>query len=461
VLHPRYLVVLFALAIMEASAALGVGIGIGFVSTAGPFLGPEVLFLWAAIAGVIASVLAAVYGRVSWAGRLALAAGAIVSVILPAVLTTSGTGGAAALLLALGAVYWRGIAVVMAEPEAEDIVFRFTMGLGIFTIGCVVLTARGMMFQPRVAGLVTVAGVIFVLAALSALAAASLRRSTVAGATASSIAAVCVYLAIVAALALAGYRLVTSHVGGTIATILSPIWDAITYGIAFFLTLLLRPLFALIQRTHFRLPRMPVISTPNTLGHRVPTPVPRKTPQVFISHSTDALLTAIVIGIAILALVAIIWRTAAAISGRKGREEGGEEREPVEWSPADIWRGLLAWFRGLFRGTVEAAAHSVQVVRSRIGGPSYPADPVRRVYAQVLYRASVYGLARPPAATPLEFQRALSSRWPEGANEFAAVTEAYIRRRYGEMTSGQEEVATLREQWQQLRTVMRRPRPAS
>jgi hypothetical protein len=131
----------------------------------------------------------------------------------------------------------------------------------------------------------------------------------------------------------------------------------------------------------------------------------------------------------------------------------------MEWSPREIVRGLLAWFRGLFRGTAQAAVQTVRQVRSRIAGPSYPSDPVRRVYAQILYRAAVNGLTRPPGATPLEFQRALSYEWPEGAGDFAAVTEAYIRRRYGEIALGQEEVAVLRQHWQHLRTIMRRPKP--
>lgn len=445
---------------MEASAVLPLLVGIGFISTRGPLLRPELLLVWAAVAGVIASLLAAAYGRSSWVGRIALGAGVLLSVIAPVALSTTGTGGAAALLLALGIVYWRGIAVVMAEPEAEDLVFRFSMGLGLIIIGCVVVTARGMMFDPRVATLLTMAAVVFVLAALAGLAAAGLQRSLAGGGVITSVAALGVFLAMLSGLALLSFAIVTSHIGGTIATILSPIWDAIVRGTALLLAFLLSPLFALIERTHFRLPRMPVVTTPTLPGHKIPTPTPRQNQPVIISHSTDAILAAVVIAAAILLLGFIIWRTTSAINGRKRTEEN-EERAPMEWSPRAIWRGLLNWFRGLFRGTVQAAVQTVKQVRSRIAGPSYPSDPVRRVYAQILYRAAVHGVARPPAATPLEFQRALTYEWPEGAGDFAAVTEAYIRRRYGEMSSGQEEIAHLREHWQRLRTIMRRRKPAT
>lgn len=458
--RPKELVILLGLAVMEGSAALPIFIGIGFLSTRGPLLRPELFLLWAVLAGGAAALLTVVYGRASWVGRFALAIGALASVIAPTVLTTSAIGAAAALLLALGFVYWRGIAVVMAEPDGEDIVFRFSMGLGLIIIGCVVVTARGMMFEPRVATLLTLSGVVFVLATLVGLAAASMQRSIAGGGVATSIAALGVFLVLMSGLALLSFAVVTSHIGGAIATILSPIWDAIVLAIALLLTFLLSPLFTLIQRTHFRLPRMPVISTPNTFGHKIPTPTPRQIHPVLISRSTDALLAALVIGAAILLLGFIIWRTASALGGRK-RSVENDDREVMEWSPRDIMRGVAAWFRGLFRGTVQTAVQTVQHVRSRIAGPSYPSDPVRRVYAQILYRASVNGLARPPAATPLEFQRALTHEWPDGAGDFAAVTEAYMRRRYGEMPSSPEEIAGLRRRWQHLRTVMRRPKPAT
>jgi hypothetical protein len=445
---------------MESSAALAVFVGLGFVSTSGPLLLPEGLMLAAVLIGVAASLVALVYGRRSWHGRVALVAGAALAVIAPAALAASSPGPRSALLLALGVVYWRGIAVVMAEPEAEDIVFRFSMGLGLFLIGCVLATARGMMFEPGVATLLTVAGVIFVLAALSGLAAASLRRSLGGGGVETSVAALGFFIVLVSGLALLSYEVVTSHLGGFFATVLSPVWNAVTHGIALGLTWLLMPLFALIQRTHFRLPRPQFAPTPQLFGRKIPTPMPRVLPHTRISHSTDALLAAVVIGAAVLLLVFLIWRTASSIGGRKRKDREGE-REPMEWSPAEIWHGLAAWIRGLFRETVDAAVQTVQRVRTRIIGPSYPSDPVRRIYAQILYRAAINGVARPPAVTPLEFERALSMEWPDGAGDFAAVTAAYVLRRYGEESPEPDEIARLRRHWQHLRTIMRRPRPAT
>lgn len=459
-LRPRELIVTVAVAAMEAMALLPIMVGIGFVATEDSVFQPAALFLLAAAAGVAASLGGRLYGRIRWLGRLLLVLGALLAVLLPAWLTTDTTGGTISLVLALGVVYWRGVAAVLAEPEAEDVVYRFTTGLGAFVAGCVVATARGMMFEPRTASVLTLAGVAFVLAALIGLAASSLRRSLGGGGVETSIAALTLFFGAVAAMAAGGYLLVTSHIGGAIATALSPVWDAVVYGIAATLTFILSPLFALIQRTHFRLPRMPVMKTPNTLGHRIPTPQPRPGHHVFISHSTDAILAAIVIGVAVLLLGFIIWRTASALGTRRAPEKERED-ETVEWSLGAIWHGILGWIQGLFRGTARATVATVQRVRQRIGGPSYPSDPVRRVYAQVLYRAAVNGLARPAATTPLEFERELTYRWPDGAPDFAAVTEAYIRRRYGEVAPEGDEIASLKERWQRLRTIMRRPKPST
>jgi hypothetical protein len=99
----------------------------------------------------------------------------------------------------------------------------------------------------------------------------------------------------------------------------------------------------------------------------------------------------------------------------------------------------------------------VEVTRRRVLGPSYPTDPIRRVYAQVLHRAARNGLTRPQSTTPWEFELHLQRRWPEGGQAFSAITQAYVRRRYAEESLTEDDIRRLREHWQQLRRVMRAP----
>lgn len=125
-----------------------------------------------------------------------------------------------------------------------------------------------------------------------------------------------------------------------------------------------------------------------------------------------------------------------------------------------MWRALIAWLAGLFRRGVVATGQAAGRARRRVLGPSYPADPVRRVYAQLLYRAARHGLERQPTVTPAEFQQRLEAWWPESADDFAAVTRAYIRRRYGDVTPDEAEIRRVREHWRNIRTAMRTPHEA-
>jgi hypothetical protein len=124
---------------------------------------------------------------------------------------------------------------------------------------------------------------------------------------------------------------------------------------------------------------------------------------------------------------------------------------------AALWEMLRAWLRALLGKSHGAAREAVRVTRHRILGPQYPPDPVRRLYAQMLRRAQAAGVPRPPFSTPGEFQLSMATRWPAGSADFAALTEAYVLRRYGEVSFDDRQVQELTERWHRLRSVMRRP----
>jgi DNA-binding beta-propeller fold protein YncE len=78
------------------------------------------------------------------------------------------------------------------------------------------------------------------------------------------------------------------------------------------------------------------------------------------------------------------------------------------------------------------------------------------MYAQMLYRAELAGVLRPAAVTPAEFQVHLAQRWPDGEGDFAAMTDAYVQRRYGDIGFEATEVEEVCSHWQRLRALMRR-----
>jgi hypothetical protein len=75
----------------------------------------------------------------------------------------------------------------------------------------------------------------------------------------------------------------------------------------------------------------------------------------------------------------------------------------------------------------------------------------------VLRRTKALGLGMPSTSTPLEFQARITDRWPEGAPEIDLVTAAYVRRRYGDLLPGQDEISAVRAGWQRLRHVIKGP----
>jgi hypothetical protein len=105
-------------------------------------------------------------------------------------------------------------------------------------------------------------------------------------------------------------------------------------------------------------------------------------------------------------------------------------------------------------------AEQIMQATRRFLGPSYPSDPVRRIYAQLLRRAEARGLPRPLDATPWEFERLLVARWPEGSQDFAAVTLAYVHRRYGRSLVAGRELDDLQRRGKRLRGLMRERKPA-
>jgi len=73
---------------------------------------------------------------------------------------------------------------------------------------------------------------------------------------------------------------------------------------------------------------------------------------------------------------------------------------------------------------------------------------VRRLYLRVLDRAAARGAARPPGATPYEFEPAIRRQFPVA--EPAHLTEAFVRARYGLVEPTPAELQALRDEARRL-----------
>lgn len=164
----------------------------------------------------------------------------------------------------------------------------------------------------------------------------------------------------------------------------------------------------------------------------VPTPeLPTATPTpnaVVAELGGKALTVGIMFGLIILVALALArayqQATYAARGSERSRRPESEDEEP------GLGRRMLERL-GLLRGWRAAAS-------------------VRRIYRQMCRAAGAAGYPRLGAETPYEYLPSLGRAWPDHALETRAITEAFIRVRYGEIPETEEELEAIRAAWRTL-----------
>jgi hypothetical protein len=383
-------------------------------------------------------------------------------VLLPGFVVASGLGILSGrvwtdMLLAgliYGVAFWRGAVITSEPPVYAEAQGRFGYGFALIFFGIVWVIARGVIYRASFWHLLAIIGVVYLLTAMTALGLARVESRRERGATPAVILAVGTQLLIVAVAAFIGLAIFTHDIGGFLSTITRPFWDAISAVFQAVIYVLFVPLTWLIDalRQH---------AHPNHLTTPGPATNPHgDTHKRLHATPTHTIFTTILgLGVVLIAATGIallIWMTIPRIQRFRPPSGFLEERRGT-LSFAAMLRALRAWLAALFHHGAVLVAESAQTARRRVLGPEYPDDPVRRVYARLLYRASTFGVARAQDCTPFEFQNSLTASWPEGSRSFAAVTSAYVARRYSPAEPGVEEIAGVEEHWQRLRRIMRTP----
>ncbi len=88
--------------------------------------------------------------------------------------------------------------------------------------------------------------------------------------------------------------------------------------------------------------------------------------------------------------------------------------------------------------------------------PELPAEAVRRLYAETLLDLRGRSLSKDPSLTPAEFAPQVAAAFPDGAEDFRALTRAYEDVRYGGLRLGRDRVRDLEVRQRRLLAVLRK-----
>jgi hypothetical protein len=89
--------------------------------------------------------------------------------------------------------------------------------------------------------------------------------------------------------------------------------------------------------------------------------------------------------------------------------------------------------------------------RLQAGQRLLAAARIRRIYAELMILTQDMGKPRPAAQTPLEYLPALAALFPTAQDDLAAITQAYLQVRYGELPETRQEVEVVEKAWARVR----------
>lgn len=357
----------------------------------------------------------------------------------------------------LGIAFWRGLAVTMESPSHEEVQRRLAFGFCVLFFGILWVIARGIIGERLIWQMLAAAGIAFIVVSMLALVMSRLAQVRERGAGSAIALAVLVELGVLLLLSILALQLFALDLAGLVGHSLQPFFDTLgghLYGIVGYIA---DPIDRFLQliRPHAKpagTPSTPIQTGSDAYGKRPKYHPPLRSPLVAITALLMVAALAAGIGYA-------IWRAVPRRQPRPPTKRAFVEERRSLLSISSLWQTMAAALRTLFRRGTRGTLQAWAAGRRRVWGPVYPSDPVRRTYAQLLRRSEALGLRMHSTATPLEFQARLADRWPAGEHEIDVVTEAYVRRRYGEEEPLPPELVALTAAWHRLRHVIHGPGP--
>ena len=131
-------------------------------------------------------------------------------------------------------------------------------------------------------------------------------------------------------------------------------------------------------------------------------------------------------------------------------EEDDDEEYQTLLDQEDMFDLLRSAFR---RGLGKIVDSFAQIIRLRDARRMLAAARIRRIYAHLMDLSAKLDQPRPPSSTPLEFMPNLVSIFPTLSMELGAITDAYLRVRYGELPETNQEVEIVETAWRRVRSL--------
>jgi hypothetical protein len=126
-----------------------------------------------------------------------------------------------------------------------------------------------------------------------------------------------------------------------------------------------------------------------------------------------------------------------------------DERQSL-LAPEQLWQLLRAALQNQLRRAGQSLAG---MARLRPSQRLLAAAHIRRIYTRLMELAAALGAPRLSAQTPLEFLPALTSLFPDCQAELVAITQAYLRVRYGELPETRQEVQQIEAAWLRIQSL--------
>jgi len=454
---PRDFVLLVLLLLMEMLAGMSLLIGTNLIQFTGPgFASFWLLLPVALLAAVVGLVLASRQLSPRWE-RTAILSVAVAASVGPSLVTSRRATEAVATVIILGLAFWRGLVIVEETRDHQDVQRHFASGFAVYILGLLFLASRGDINTPTIWHVVALSGLGFLLIAMVALSVARLEHTREPGAGRSVLLVGAIQMGFLVLVGFLALQLFAFDLAGGVGHLTQPFFDGLGRAAFVLVTLIAEPLQHLFQLLH---PHNPHISgRPATTRPPLNNPGGKRLKGTKRHDPTNGVVVVVIAALILAGILALIWR---ALPRRQHTIRiTPAYRQERQWllSPLALLQLLLTWLRSLLKGGAQLAGEAARATQRRVRGPSYPEDPIRRAYAQLLHQSASTGLPRPTAMTPQVFEKRLGEQWPDGRLDLAALTASYVERRYGDRELTDERISLVNQQWQRLRALMRASSP--